>query len=184
VLRREDGVWQPVQRFTPALIHVVKIVTAFTVAHTVTLSLASLGLVQLPGALVETVIALSIAVAAAELLFPLFRGRVWLVVFGFGLFHGFGFAGALSEMGILGEYLGLSLFGFNLGVEIGQVVIVFLLFPLLYLFRRWSLYLKAVLPAAAVSMILVASVWVIERSFGVDIPMSELVRPYIRQVMS
>ncbi len=183
VLRREDGAWQPVNRFTPALIHVVKIVTAFTVAHSVTLSLASLGLVRLPGRLVEVVIAVSIAVAASELLFPIFRGRVWLVVFGFGLFHGFGFAGALSEMGILGEYMGLSLFGFNVGVEIGQVVIVVILFPLLFLFRRWFLYRKVGLPLAAVFMILVSSAWVIERAFDVDIPMSELVKPYVARVM-
>ena len=81
-------------------------------------------------------------------------GLFLLVVFGFGLFHGFGFAGALSEMGVLGEHLGLSLFAFNLGVEIGQVVIVTALFPLLFLVRRLKLYRKVVLPAAAVFMIL------------------------------
>jgi hypothetical protein len=183
VLRRDDGRFLAVEGFTPALIHVVKIVTAFTVAHSVTLSLAALGLVRLPGRLVEVVIAASIAVAAADLLFPVFKGRVWLVVFGFGLFHGFGFAGALSEMGVLGEYLGLSLFGFNLGVEIGQVVIVMILFPVLFLFRRWPLYRNALLPVAAVSMILVSGAWMVERSFDVDIPMSELVRPYIKQMI-
>lgn len=183
VLRREEGRWQVVERFTPALVNVVKIVTAFTVAHSVTLSLAALGLVRLPGRLVEVVIAASIAIAAADLLFPLFKGRVWVIVFGFGLFHGFGFAGALSEMGVLGEHLGLSLLAFNLGVELGQVAIVIVLFPLLFLARRWPIYRKVVLPVAAVSMILVASVWVIERAFDVDIPMGELLPPALQKVI-
>ena len=184
VLRREDGSWRAVERFSPALVNVVKIVTAFTVAHSVTLSLAALGLVRLPERLVEVVIAASIAIAAAELLFPVFKGRVWIVVFGFGLFHGFGFAGALAEMGVLGDHIGLSLFGFNLGVEIGQVAIVAILFPLLFLSRRLVLYRTVAVPAAAVGMILIASAWVVERAFDVDIPMSELVRPAVRRMMS
>ena len=184
VLRRENGVWQPVDRFGPALINVVKIVTAFTVAHSVTLSLASLGVMDLPGRLVEVIIAASIAIAAAELLVNIFHGRVWLVVFAFGLFHGFGFAGALSEMRILGEYRGLALFGFNLGVEIGQVAIVVVIFPLLFLFRRLWLYRAVGLPVAAVLMIGISSVWVVERAFDVDVPMGELVIPHVQRWLS
>lgn len=183
VLRREDGRWQPVEHFMPALINVVKIVTAFTVAHSVTLSLASLGILDLPGRFVEVVIAGSIAIAAADLLFPIFRGRIWLIVAGFGLFHGFGFAGALSEMGILREHLGLSLLGFNLGVEIGQVVIVALLVPFLFLARRWAIYRKVVLPVAAVFMILVSSAWVIERAFDVDLPIREWLPLSIQKII-
>ncbi|MCH9651930.1 MAG: HupE/UreJ family protein [Deltaproteobacteria bacterium] len=183
VLRREDGKWQPVERFTPALVNVVKIVTAFTVAHSVTLSLASLGVVDLPGRLVEVIIAGSIAIAAADLLFPVFRGRVWLIVVGFGLFHGFGFAGALSEMGILREHLGLSLLAFNLGVEIGQIVIVAALVPILFLLRRQGFYRKLVLPVAAVLMILVSSAWVIERAFDVDLPIRELLPSAVQKVI-
>ncbi len=129
VLVRKDGRWREIADFGPALINVVKIVTAFTVAHSVTLTLAALGIVHLPGRLVEVVIAASIAIAAADILFPVFRGRIWLVVFGFGLFHGFGFAGALEEMGVLREHLALSLFGFNLGVELGQLAIVVAALP-------------------------------------------------------
>lgn len=184
VLRREGGRWREVDRFGPALINVVKIVTAFTVAHSLTLSLAALGHVRLPDRLVEVIIAASIAIAAADILFPLFRGRIWMVVFGFGLFHGFGFAGALSEMGILGEHLGLSLFGFNLGVEIGQVVIVAILFPMLFLVRQLAVYRAVALPVAAVAMILISCAWVVERALDVDVPMSELVRPMVRRVMS
>lgn len=170
VLVRRDGRWREGASFTPALINVVKIVTAFTVAHSVTLSLASLGLVHLPGRLVEVVIAASIAIAAADLVVPVFRGRIWLVVFGFGLFHGFGFAGALEEMGLLRENLGLSLFGFNLGVELGQLAIVVVLFPMLFAVRRFSAYRQLALPAAAAAMIVISIGWVIERAFDVELP--------------
>lgn len=181
VLRREDGSWQPVEKFGPAFVHVVKIVTAFTLAHSVTLSLAALGLVSLPGRLVETVIAASIAIAAADLLVPIFRGKLWLVVVAFGLFHGFGFAGALSEMGVLGEHKILPLLGFNLGVELGQVCIVAVLVPILYLVRRPSLYRKVAIPAAAVFLIAVAGVWVAERAFDIDVPMYESLPPSVQK---
>lgn len=181
VLRREEKEWREVEHFKPALIHIVKIVTAFTVAHSVTLSLAALGLVRLPGKLVEVVIAASIAIAAFDLLYPIFRGRVWWVVVGFGLFHGFGFAGALSEMGVLQDNLGLALFAFNLGVELGQIVIVAALVPLLFLVRRLKVYRKVVVPAAAVVMILISGVWVAERAFGIDVPMYESLPPAIQK---
>jgi hypothetical protein len=184
VLRREGGQWAGIDRFGPALMNVLKIVTAFTIAHSVTLSLAALGHVRLPERLVEVAIAGSIAFAAADILYPLFRGRVWLAVFGFGLFHGFGFAGALSEMGVLGEHLGLALFGFNLGVEIGQIVIVAILFPLLFLVRAMVLYRRVALPVAAVGMILVSSAWVIERALGIHTPLLKLVRPVVMKVIS
>ena len=183
VLRREEKSWREVERFTPALVHVVKIVTAFTLAHSVTLSLAALGLVELPGRLVEVVIAGSIAIAAADLLVPIFKERIVWVVLGFGLFHGFGFAGALSEMGVLAEHRGLSLFAFNLGVEIGQIAIVVVLVPLLFLARRVSLYRKVAVPAAAVVMILISCAWVVERTFEVDIPIRELLPPAVQKVI-
>ncbi len=184
VLVRKDGTWQEGAPFLPALINVVKIVTAFTVAHSVTLSLASLGIVRLPERFVEVAIAASIAIAAGDILWPIFRGRIWLVVFGFGLFHGFGFAGALSDMGVLGEHLGLSLLGFNLGVEIGQVAIVMALFPVLFAVRNLHAYQKWALPVAAVGMILISSVWVVERTFDVDVPMGETVHKVINKVLA
>ena len=186
VLRREEGEssWEVVDRFGPALFQVVKIVTAFTVAHSITLSLAALDVVRLPSQLVEVIIAASIAIAAADLLVPLFRDKLWLVVLVFGLFHGFGFAGALAETGILREHLGLSLFAFNLGVELGQIAIVVVLVPLLYAFRRVPIYRTWALRAAAVGMILISMAWVVERTFEVDIPMSELVRPVVGRLLS
>jgi hypothetical protein len=170
VLVRRDGRWREGADFMPALINVVKIVTAFTVAHSVTLSLAALGLVNLPRRLVEVVIAASIAVAAADLVYPVFPGRIWLVVFGFGLFHGFGFASVLEEMGLLRENLWLSLFGFNLGVELGQLAIVMLLFPVLFALRRLAAYRHVLLPVAAATMIVVSLGWVVERALDVELP--------------
>lgn len=183
VLRREGGRWERIEHFRPALVNVLKIVTAFTLAHSLTLSLAALGIIHLPSRLVESVIAFSIAAAAADILFPIFHRRVWLIVFAFGLFHGFGFAGALEEMGVLREHLGLSLFGFNLGVEIGQVVIVALLFPVLFLFRNLKLYRSLAVQAAAVAMLLVAGGWLYERAFDVDFPMADTLLAIVRKVI-
>jgi hypothetical protein len=184
VLRRDGRTWRQVDRFGPALLNVVKIVTAFTVAHSLTLSLAALGHVTLPERLVEVAIAGSIAIAAADILVPVFRGRVWIIVFGFGLFHGFGFAGALADMGVLGEHLGLALFGFNLGVEIGQVAIVALLFPVLFALRQLAIYRSVALPAAAVLMILVSSAWVVQRAMGLDGSLARLVLPAVQKGIS
>lgn len=183
VLRREDGRWQPVERLGPALIRVILTVTAFTVAHSLTLSLASFGIVSLPGGLVEVLIAASITLAAADLVYPILRGRIWLLAAGFGLFHGFGFAEGLAEMGVLREHAGLSLLAFNLGVEIGQVAVVAVLTPILFLLRRWKLYRKVGLPAAAVFLILVSGVWVVERTFGVDVPMYELLPAPLQEII-
>jgi HupE / UreJ protein len=121
------------------LLAMVKIVTAFTVAHSVTLSLAVLDVVVLPGRLVEAVIALSIAAVAAENLFARPSvARRWMVSSGFGLVHGFGFSSALRDLGLPAHGLLLSLFGFNAGVELGQALVVAVAVPALVLLRRTS----------------------------------------------
>jgi hypothetical protein len=183
VLRREDGRWQPVDRFAPAVWNSVTIVTAFTVAHSLTLSLAAVGLVRLPERPVEVAIAVSVGAAAVNLLVPIFRGRVWAVVFAFGLFHGFGFAGFLSKLGVLGENVGLSLLGFNLGLAIGQVAIAVVLVPALYLIRNVAWYRRRALPAAAVVMILFAGAWVVERSLGLDFQMTRRAKNIVQKVI-
>ena len=175
VVRRVDGKWQPVESFKDALIYVLKIVTVFTIAHTITLSLAALGKVSLSSRIVESIIALSIAVAALDILVPIFRQRIWLIVFGFGLFHGFGFASILGGIGIPPKYMVHSLLGFNLGVEIGQIVIVCLIFPLLYVLRRSPMYIKGVLRAGALALIVVSLYWFIERGFEIDLPAGAIV---------
>ncbi len=120
----------------PMTIDIVKMVTAFTVAHSVTLILASLGWVELPSRLVESIIALSVAVSGLNLLYPIFRGRLWQVAFVFGLVHGFGFASVLSDLTLPTQHFVSSLLAFNVGVEVGQLAIVLLLVPLLLLYRH------------------------------------------------
>jgi hypothetical protein len=183
VLHREGKEWQALESFRPALWNVVVIVTAFAAAHAVALTLAALGVLRLPEALVETAVAASTTLAAANILIPLFRRRIWWIIFGLSLFHGMGFAAGLMDLNVLGEHPALSVVAFNLGVEIGQVLIVAVLFPLLFLVRRLWLYRKVVLPVAAAGLILVSGVWVIERAFGVDIPMRELLPPAVQKVL-
>jgi len=163
----DNNVWVPVERLRPALKNVVKIVTFFTIAHSITLCLAAFNIISLPPRLIESVIAISIALAAIHNIYPLFSGKEWLIAFGFGLFHGFGFASVLAEKGLNGNYLGLSIFGFNLGVEIGQLAIILLVFPILYLLRKTFLYPK-IRVFGSIILILFSLYWFIERAFNVD----------------
>ncbi|OBX27251.1 HupE/UreJ protein [Gelidibacter algens] len=164
--------WQPVQKFRPAFLYILKIVTFFTIAHTITLSLASLKIIVLPSWLVESIIAFSIGLAAFHNIRPIFKGRDWIIAFVFGLFHGFGFATVLGELGFKGENLSLSLFGFNIGVEIGQVVIIALIFPFLFLMRKLRFYPKFMV-GMSVILIVISMYWMIERLFDVDFPLDE-----------
>jgi hydrogenase/urease accessory protein HupE len=144
-------------------------ITAFTLGHSVTLALASLGLVHVPQAPVEVAIALSIYVVAVELSWErdhsLTRRAPWLVASGFGLLHGLGFAGALSEVGLPESEIPLSLFAFNLGIEIGQLLFIALLLGLgLVLGRfvtneRW----QRLIPAYVIGSF--AVMWVVERVY-------------------
>lgn len=118
--------------FRTGLSDLIKIISAFTVAHSLTLAASALGWVRLPGRLVESAIAVSIIwVAVENLRWPTSRHR-WVLVFVFGLVHGFGFAHVLAEIGLPRELLLVTLLAFNLGVELGQLAVVALLFPLLY----------------------------------------------------
>jgi len=171
-----EAAWAPAESFRDAFIHVVKIVTIFTLAHSVTLSLAAFGIVELSPRIVESIIAISIAIAALDIIFPVFRGHIWIVVFVFGLFHGFGFASVLGGMGIGSSYLALTLFGFNVGVEIGQVVIIAAVFPVLFVARRLALYRFPVVQAGALALMFVSLYWFTERAFEVDLPLGEIVQ--------
>ena len=140
------------------VLSLLKIVTAFTIAHSITLALAALNIVTLPDRLVESTIALSIAYVAAENLF--LRRAVshrWAVSFLFGLVHGFGFSAVLREMGLPREGLMLSLLNFNLGVEAGQAVAIGAILPLLFWVRRqrWEPRAIATLSVAVLAVGLV-----------------------------
>jgi len=161
--------WQPVPRLRDAVIDVAKIVTAFTLAHSITLSLATLGVVALPSALVESAIAASVLLAALNNVFPLFQGRRWLVAFGFGLIHGFGFATVLAELQLPQGALLLALLAFNGGVELGQLAIVAVFLPLAFALRGTAFYRRAVLQGGSWLIAALAAVWFVERAFGLQI---------------
>jgi hydrogenase/urease accessory protein HupE len=148
----------------------VKTVTAFTVAHSITLALATLGFVHVPSKPVEAVIALSIAFVAAEIVYA-YRGQQglaqrapWMVAFAFGLLHGLGFAGALSEVGLPPDHVPVALLFFNIGVEAGQLLFVAAMLAIVWVLRsqltalpRWT----RLLPPYAIGS--VAMIWVFQR---------------------
>ena len=160
--------WIPVDNFKSALWYILKIITLFTIAHSITLALASLNIINLNSRIVETIIALSIALAALHNITPIFKQKEWVIVAGFGLFHGFGFASVLGEKGLSGDYMILSLLGFNLGVEIGQVLIIFAIFPILYLIRKQIFY-PAIIKFGSIALIFISLYWVVERGLDVDL---------------
>ncbi|MFO0700299.1 MAG: HupE/UreJ family protein [Nitrospira sp.] len=165
VLVRATGKWQAADEFSGVCWNVISIVTAFTVAHSLTLSLAALDVVQLPSRLVESTIAASVVLAGLGNLYPMMTSRRWMVAFGFGLIHGFGFAAVLTDLGLPHDSLLLSLVSFNVGVELGQLAIVAAFLPLAYLLRRsWS-YPQLVLTGGSLAVIAIALVWFTERAF-------------------
>lgn len=151
---------------------ILKTITAFTLAHSITLSLAALGIVNFPGPPVEAVIALSIVFLASEIMRnidgeqTLTSRKPWIVAFTFGLLHGFGFAGALSDIGLPQTEIPLALAFFNIGVELGQIIFVAVMLLVIYLInlkKDWPSSLKKV-PAYAIGSL--AAFWMIERIVG------------------
>jgi len=169
VLVRRAGAWQPSASFRASFVDVAKVVTAFTLAHSITLSLAALGVVALPSRWVESAIALSVVLAALNNVFPVVANGRWLAAFGFGLLHGFGFAGALQDLGLPSGSLALSLAGFNLGVEAGQLAIVLAFLPIAYAMRATMTYRRVVFAAGSVAIAAIAAVWLAERAL--DMPL-------------
>lgn len=163
VLRRENNTWQAADNLRSVVIDVLKIVTAFTIAHSITLSLAALGNVDAPSRLVESSIAASVILAALNNIFPIFTRHRTKIAFGFGLLHGFGFASVLADLGLREATLVRSLLGFNLGVELGQVMIVALLLPIAYRLRTTQFYQRGVLGAGSLLIGLLATVWLVQR---------------------
>lgn len=158
---RGRGRWVPSPAAGPVFRDVLEIVTAFTLAHSITLILSTVGWIRLPSRFVETAIALSVAAAAANNLWRVVDAR-WAVAFALGLLHGFGFSGVLAELGIPGDVLGRALLGFNVGVELGQAAIVAVALPLAFAARRTRAYSVAVLCLSG-AMVAVALHWAFER---------------------
>ena len=162
--------WVPVASWWPAFVDVIKVISGFTLSHSVTLTLATLGIIDLPSRLVESGIAISVIVAAANNLFPIVRQRIWLIAFAFGFVHGLGFASALYGLRLPPLSMAASLGGFNVGVELGQEAIVLLVMPLAFLMRRTRFYRDGVLRWGSVIIITLATGWLIQRAFDVLIP--------------
>ena len=174
VIDNGNSTWLPVAKFKPAFIYILSIVTSFTVAHSITLAVAAFGVIDLPSRYVESIIAFSIALAAFHNIRPIFKAKEWIIAFAFGLFHGFGFASVLGEKGLAGEFISVSLIGFNVGVEVGQVLIVAGIFPFLFFLRKLRLYPK-LLTWGSVLLILISLQWVVERLFEYEIRLGRFI---------
>lgn len=169
VLHWGVGGWQGVNGLRTVMVDVAAVVTAFTAAHSITLSLAALQIVALPSRLVESVIAASVALAAMNNLVPVVSTRRWAVAMVFGLVHGFGFAGALADLGLADGAQLLALAGFNLGVEAGQLVVVTLFLPVAYGLRHLWLYQRVVMAGGSVAILVLALCWAVERAFDLQV---------------
>jgi hypothetical protein len=166
VLWWEGGRWREVESFRATLMNVTGVVTAFTVAHSITLSAAVLGLVSLPSRWVESGIAATVIFAAINNLYPLIDGKRWVIAFSLGLIHGFGFAAVLTDLGLPSGALGLAPAGFNLGVETGQLAIVLAFLPIAYVLRGSWFYRRGVLQLGSMAVLVIGVVWFLERSLS------------------
>ena len=149
------------------ILNMIKTITAFTVAHSITLGLSVLGLISLPQATVEAVIALTIVFLALEISEnKRYKSTPWLIAFGFGLLHGLGFANALTEIGIANEQLLFSLLFFNLGIEAGQLLMIPVFGVLIWLAYKFNKYNQS---ATCVSYVLrsMGFFWLINRTIGI-----------------
>lgn len=156
--------WVAEKRFSKAFLNVAGVVTLFTVAHSISLGLAALEIVKLPSRPVEIVIALSIIVMAVHNIRPFLPGR-WIVILFFGLFHGLGFATVLGHLAFRMVDVLPVLVLFNVGVELGQLAIVLVVFPLLYMVRDKSWFIPVVVRAGSAAIAVVAAYWLLERAF-------------------
>jgi hypothetical protein len=163
VVRPVDGKWRGATGFGQVTRDVVTIITAFTIAHSITLALAVTGTVKLPIRPIEVAIAASIAVAGAVNLVPRLSKLRLPLAFGFGFVHGFGFANALSEIDAGGTLLLPLLGGFNIGVELAQLGIVAVVLPLIYSMRATRWYTGAVLPLGSCALGMAGVVWLLQR---------------------
>jgi HupE / UreJ protein len=150
-------------------LQVARVVTAFTVAHSITLALAVLQVVDPPSRWVESLIAASVVLAALDNLRRFLPGVRWQLAFAFGLVHGFGFAGALGELGLEPTARAAALLGFNLGVELGQLAVVALVLPLAWWIRDTLFYRRVLLQGGSLTIAAVAALWLAERALDLSL---------------
>jgi hypothetical protein len=162
--RRAGGVgWLPLDRFGTVLVEIIKILTAFTIAHTITLSLGVLGIIDIPSRFVDPAVAVTIMLAAIDNVRPILVHIRWNVAFAFGLVHGLAFATALGPMHLPPLGLMLALGGFNVGVEFGQLALALLLVSVVFVIHRDRVYLQLLVPALSGTAFLFASFWFSQR---------------------
>jgi HupE / UreJ protein len=161
--------WAPALGLKDAFKATAVVVTAFTVAHSITLTAAALGIVSPPSVVVESGIAASVAIAAVNNIYPLVTRRIWLAAFCFGLLHGFGFASVLNDLGLPPARKLAALFAFNLGVELGQLTVVVILLPILFAFRGSLAYRRLVFPVGSAAIAVIGALWFIQRVTGTTI---------------
>jgi len=169
VIRKTSFGWQGNENFIATTWQVGKIITAFTFAHSLTLALAVLQWVSLPSRLVESAIAFSVILAAINNIRPFFCERAWFIAFAFGLIHGFGFANVLNSLDLTKGAMGVSLMGFNFGVELGQLTIVSIFLPIAYYLRSYWIYQRIVLQAGSSVIAMIATIWFLQRTFGLSL---------------
>ncbi len=169
VMRRTPAGWRPVERLSQAVWPVVGIVSAFTVAHSITLGLAALKIISLTPAFIEPAIAVTIILAALDNVLPIFPVRRVVVTFFFGLIHGFGFAAVLSELNLPRAAFAWALLQFNVGLELGQLLIVAAATTVLFTLRQWRGYARVVIGGGSLVAIVIGALWLIERTANVSI---------------
>ncbi len=165
VLVHVRGGWRPVAKWTESVKPILITVTAFTIAHTITLALAALRIVELSPRVIEPAIAATIIFTAIGNIWPTRFRESPAMPFAFGLVHGFGFADVLRELDLPLAQFVWALLRFNLGVEAGQLIIVVLALTPLYLLRRWRFYRSGILIPISIAATLVATIWFAERVF-------------------
>jgi len=163
VLRGTEVGWTAAESSREVIRDLLKVVTAFTIAHSITLGLAFTGVVQIPVQPIEVAIAGSIVVAGLLNLFPAASGWRLRLAFGFGFVHGFGFANALREIAADGSRLAPMLAGFNLGVELAQLMIVAVTLPVLWLLSRRARYSRRFMPALSMTTAFTGAIWLVGR---------------------
>ena len=169
VMRRTPEGWRPVERLGHAVWPVAGIVTSFTVAHSITLTLAALKIVSLSPSFIEPAIAATIVLAALDNVRPVFFGHRGWVTFAFGLIHGFGFAGVLAELQLPAAQFAWALFQFNMGLELGQLAIVVLATTLLFVVRGQRRYPALAIRGGSFAAIAIGVLWLIERIADVSL---------------
>ncbi len=157
------------EKFTEVLKEILKITTAFTLAHSITLALSVTEVITPNVTFIEVAIALSVLFTALNNIFYFIKEKTWIIAFAFGLIHGFGFANVLHELiDKKSDFIGM-LVGFNLGVEIGQLAIVVALLPLLFILRKTSFYRNFIMIGFSGVTALIATLWAIERGFNLSL---------------